>query len=58
MLEIVFHGVGQPGYAGAKGPFGLLYVHEAFLKRNRFHIAVELRMSQGLVNVVEIHAFG
>ena len=58
MLEIIVHGVGQPGYIGAKGPLGFFYMHQTFLERNRFYIAVEFRMSQGFVNVVEIHALG
>ncbi len=58
MLQLIGHGIADPGDLTAQGPLGFLDVHQPFLERKRFDVAVQFGMSKSLVYIVEVDPFG
>ena len=51
MLQVILHGVGNPGDLRPQGALGFLDVHQALLEGHRVDVAVQFGMCQRLVEV-------
>ncbi len=58
MFQIVAHGVGDPGNITAQCSAGFLDVHQTFFQSKGLDVAIQFRMLQVFIDVVELNAFG
>ena len=56
MLDVVIHGIAQPGDFPAERSARFGQMHEPFFHCERLHVTVPFRMCKTLVNEVELHA--